>query len=163
MTLIYPFKMPLEENVSRKNIFWSNLIGKIRERKKNFPHCPFELPTNHLHQSSPDGPDRLCWLAGNSNGRCGKYFFSFLAFACKSLPKHIFSRDKFFKRHFQLIFNSVVYTPSRPYCYISIIEQLNNLVQSMVYGCHRNIRQKIITQTFLVGLLNQHMFNLFIT
>ena len=52
----YQFEIPLEEHVSGKNLFWSSLIGKSRERKRNeFPHCPFELSANQHSQSSPDG------------------------------------------------------------------------------------------------------------
>ena len=34
----YQFEMPLEEHVFGKNIFWTALIGKIRERKKLTSH-----------------------------------------------------------------------------------------------------------------------------
>ena len=40
-------------NAYGKNIFWSTLIGKSKERKTiDFPHCPFELPANQHSQFS---------------------------------------------------------------------------------------------------------------
>ena len=50
-TVKYQLEMPREEHVSGKNLFWSTLIGKSRERK----HCPFEPPANQHSQFGHQG------------------------------------------------------------------------------------------------------------
>ena len=68
-------------------------------KKIQFPRCPFELPANQHSQSSPNGSNRQCWLAGNSKGHCGKWEFFLLIlvfdinFCCY---KSIIGEDAFF-------------------------------------------------------------------
>jgi hypothetical protein len=81
-----------------------------QERKyDNFLHCPFDPPANQHSQSSPDGQIGCAgWLVAQKDN-VGRDFFSLPALAYKSRPNHIFSRDMFFNRHFELIFETVIY------------------------------------------------------
>ena len=75
------FKMPFEEHVSRKNIFWSSLTAKSRGGKFfEFLHCPFEGRANMHHKIQPNWQTGRCCLAGGSKGQCrkSKIFLSLL-------------------------------------------------------------------------------------
>ena len=105
----HQFEMPLEEHVSGKNIFWSTLIGKSRERTKNTSYIAllsYQLisTVDSVHQSWIGCAG---WLVAQKDN-VGGHFFSFLAFANKSRPKCTFFRDKFLKRHFKLMSHSVL-------------------------------------------------------
>ena len=47
--------MPLEDYISDFLIFCYSYIGKSGERKKDFLHCPFELPANQHSWFGPPG------------------------------------------------------------------------------------------------------------
>ena len=109
--------MSLEEHVSGKNTFWSTLIGKIKERKKfDFPHIVLlSYQTTSTANRALSGQIGCADWVVTQKGNMGFDFFSFPAFVYNSRPKCIFCRDMFFKRHFKLVFHSVVKIGSTKY------------------------------------------------
>ena len=90
-TVKYQFEMPLEENVSGKNIFWSTLTSKSKEVKKDHFHIVLlsYQPISTADSAHQSWIGCAGWLETQKDN-VGSHFSSFPVFAYKSRPKYVF-------------------------------------------------------------------------